>query len=102
LAVFYLSLTPEISCFLHILAKLVTKIQNSQCYQFSQSFLIDSLCKAQFVQSLHMFEPSQRLHYFLSVVKIAEKILSNDQQQRAKWYKTLHLSPDDTLGKFKW
>jgi regulator of RNase E activity RraA len=35
------------------------------------------------------------------VVQIAEDILKRDQRNRANWYKTLGLSPDDTLGEFK-
>jgi len=35
------------------------------------------------------------------VAQIAEDVLKRDQQNRAKWYKTLGLQPDDTLGEFK-
>jgi regulator of RNase E activity RraA len=35
------------------------------------------------------------------VAEIAEDILRRDQKNRAGWYKTLGLEPDDTLGEFK-
>ena len=35
------------------------------------------------------------------VAQIAEDVLKRDQQNRAKWYNTLGLQPDDTLGEFK-
>ena len=34
------------------------------------------------------------------VVRIAEDVLERDQKNRSKWYKTLGLPPDDTLGEF--
>jgi len=36
------------------------------------------------------------------VAEIASDVLKRDQKNRARWYKTLGLSPDDTLGEFKW
>jgi len=35
------------------------------------------------------------------VAEIAEDVLKRDQKNRAKWYKTLGLEPDETLGEFK-